>query len=122
MEYIAVCHKEKKSDFGVSFPDFPGCITAGKTLHDAMKMAREALQLHIEGMVEDGDDLPEPTQPEDIDVRGGILFAVEVRNPGKFVRINITVPESALSDIDILARKSGMSRSGYIVSKARGAS
>jgi predicted RNase H-like HicB family nuclease len=28
MEYIAYLHKEKKSDFGVSFPDFPGCVTA----------------------------------------------------------------------------------------------
>ena len=31
MEYIAYLHKDRKSDFGVSFPDFPGCITAGKT-------------------------------------------------------------------------------------------
>lgn len=117
MEYIAVCHKEKDSDFGVSFPDFPGCITAGKTLREAMTMAREALQLHIEGMVEDGLELPEPS--EDIEAKGAILFAVEVTPPGKFVRVNITVPENVLEDIDALAKKSGMSRSGYMVSKAR---
>jgi hypothetical protein len=35
MEYIAYLHKDRDSDCGVSFPDFPGCITAGKTLgHD----------------------------------------------------------------------------------------
>ena len=54
MDYIAYLHKEKDSDFGVSFPDFPGCITAGRTLEDARRMAVEALALHIQGMAEDG--------------------------------------------------------------------
>ena len=33
--YIAVVHKDPKSDFGVSFPDFPGCITAGSSIDEA---------------------------------------------------------------------------------------
>ena len=37
--YIAIVHKEAKSDFGVSFPDFPGCITAGKNIDEAKDMA-----------------------------------------------------------------------------------
>ncbi|MBW2343184.1 MAG: type II toxin-antitoxin system HicB family antitoxin, partial [Deltaproteobacteria bacterium] len=41
--YIAIVHKDPKSDFGVSFPDFPGCITAGKNIDDAKDMAQEAL-------------------------------------------------------------------------------
>ncbi|MBF8254958.1 MAG: hypothetical protein HW373_1653 [Deltaproteobacteria bacterium] len=45
MEYIAYLHKDRKSDFGVSFPDFPGCVTAGKTLDEARRMAVEALSL-----------------------------------------------------------------------------
>ena len=53
MDYIAYLHKDKGSDFGVSFPDFPGCITAGKTLDEAHRMAAEALELHIAGMVEE---------------------------------------------------------------------
>jgi len=32
MNYIALIHKEENSDYGVSFPDFPGCISAGETL------------------------------------------------------------------------------------------
>jgi len=35
MEYIAYLHKDRKSDLGVSFPDFPMCVTAGKTLEEA---------------------------------------------------------------------------------------
>jgi len=51
MEYIAYLHKDRDSDFGVSFPDFPGCVTAGKTLEEAQRM----------GMVEDGEAVPEPS-------------------------------------------------------------
>ena len=43
MDYIAYLHKDRNSDYGVSFPDFPGCITAGKTLEEAHRMAAEAL-------------------------------------------------------------------------------
>ena len=61
MDYIAYLHKDRDSDFGVSFPDFPGCVTAGKTLAEAQRMAAEALALHIAGMIEDGDEVPAPS-------------------------------------------------------------
>ncbi|MCX6609652.1 MAG: type II toxin-antitoxin system HicB family antitoxin [Acidobacteria bacterium] len=61
MDYIAYLHKEPKSDFGVSFPDFPGCISAGNTLDEARTMAIEALQFHIKGMLEDGLEIPPPS-------------------------------------------------------------
>ena len=59
--YIALIHQERKSDLGVSFPDFPGCVTAGSTLQEAVDMAAEALELHIEGMAEAGLVVPEPS-------------------------------------------------------------
>jgi predicted RNase H-like HicB family nuclease len=54
MDYIAYLHKDRKSDFGVSFPDFPGCVTAGKSLDEARRRAPDALAFHIAGMMEDG--------------------------------------------------------------------
>lgn len=39
--YIGLIHKESDSDFGVSFPDFPGVVTAGKSLEEAHAMAEE---------------------------------------------------------------------------------
>ena len=39
--YIAIVHKDLKSDFGVSFPDFPGCITAGSNIDEAKDMAQD---------------------------------------------------------------------------------
>ena len=62
--YIALLHKEPKSDYGVSFPDLPGCITAGRTLDEARAMAIEALALHLQGMTEDGSVIPEPSSLE----------------------------------------------------------
>ena len=58
--YIGIVHKEPTSDFGVSFPDFPGCISVGKTLAEAAASAQEALLFHIDGMIEDGENIPEP--------------------------------------------------------------
>jgi predicted RNase H-like HicB family nuclease len=66
MEYIAYLHKDRDSDYGVSFPDFPGCVTAGRTLEEASRMAVEALALHIQGMAEDGDVIPKPSKVDDI--------------------------------------------------------
>jgi len=83
MQYIAYLHhKDRRSDFGVSFPDFPGCVTAGKTLEDARRMAAEALVLHIAGMAEDGAAIPRPSTIDDVAddpaMKGAVAFLVSV--------------------------------------------
>ena len=125
MDYIGILHKDPESDFGVSFPDFPGCITAGKTLDEASRMAAEALALHIQGMIEDGDAVPEPSKVDDIAAdaakRGAIAFMVRVEAPDATVRVNITARESQMERIDALAEAAGLTRSGYMVRAAIGA-
>lgn len=64
--YIGLVHKEPDSDYGVSFPDLPGCITAGGTLEEAREMAAEALALHLEGMARSGMDIPAPSSADSI--------------------------------------------------------
>ena len=64
--YPALIRKTPDSDYGVEFPDFPGCVTAGLTVDDAVVMAEQALALHIDGMRDDGEALPAPTDLEDI--------------------------------------------------------
>ena len=61
-KYIAVIDK----DFGVVFPDFDGCVSVGKDLNDAINMAQEALEFHVEGMHKDGEELPEPKTLEQV--------------------------------------------------------
>jgi predicted RNase H-like HicB family nuclease len=125
MEYIAYLHKEPGSDYGVSFPDFPGCITVGRTLDEASRMAAEALNLHIQGMIEDGDPVPDPSKIDDIAQdaakQGAIAFMVRVEPPDATVRVNITARESQLARIDALAEAAGLTRSGYMVRAAIGA-
>jgi predicted RNase H-like HicB family nuclease len=60
-QYVGLIHRDPDSDFGISFPDFLGVITAGTDLDDARRMAEEALAFHVEGMVEDGEAIPEPS-------------------------------------------------------------
>lgn len=82
MEYIAYLYRDGMSDYGVSFPDFPGCITAGSTLDEARQMAVEALTLHIAGMRQDGEKPPEPSTLDDLGndpaMKGAVAFLVEV--------------------------------------------
>lgn len=124
MEYIAYLHKDRDSDYGVSFPDFPGCITAGRTLDEASRMASEALALHIQGMIEDGEVVPEPSKVDDVAAdatrRGAIAFLVNVETPDATIRVNITARESQIAKIDALAQASGLTRSGYMVRAAIG--
>lgn len=57
MEYVAYLHKDKGSDFGVSFPNFPGCVTAGRTLEEARRLADDpAMQGTVAFLVSAGDD------------------------------------------------------------------
>jgi predicted RNase H-like HicB family nuclease/uncharacterized protein (DUF1778 family) len=124
MEYIAYLHKDRGSDYGVSFPDFPGCITAGKTLDEASRLAPQALALHIQGMIEDGETVPEPSKVDDIAKdaarHGAIAFMVSVDAPDVTVRVNITARESQIERIDQLAEAAGMTRSAFMVQAALG--
>lgn len=122
MEYIAYLHKDKNSDCGVSFPDFPGCITAGSSLEEARRMAAEALAFHVAEMREDGDAIPEPSTLDDLRgdpaMKGAVAFLTELREPERTVRINITARQSQIAEIDRRARARGLTRSSYIVQTA----
>jgi predicted RNase H-like HicB family nuclease len=122
MNYIAFLHKDRKSDYGVSFPDFPGCVTAGKTLEEAHRNAIDALTLHIEGMREDGEPIPKPSTLDSLEKHatrhGAILFLVDIPANEETVRVNITARQSQIDTIDRLAESAGLTRSAYIVRSA----
>jgi predicted RNase H-like HicB family nuclease len=91
-QYIGLIHKEADSHFGVSFPDFPGVATAGTSLDDARAMAEEALTFHIEGLVEDGEAIPEASSLEDVmtdpENRSGVAILVAVKTEApKVIRV-----------------------------------
>lgn len=121
-QYIALLRKDPLSDFGVDFPDFPGCVTAGTTLDEARKMAEEALVFHVEGMLEDDEAIPEPSSLDAVmsqaENQDAVAFLVPVSIPAKSVRVNITLPEPALRRIDAFVDSKGMSRSSFLAEAA----
>lgn len=124
--YPAVIHKEPDSDFGVSFPDFPGCITAGHTQSEALAMGKEALALHISGMLEDGDAIPEPTPLDAVQAAlraegddDGVVTLIEAALAGPSKRINVTFEEALLEEIDSAAAAMGLNRSAFLAYSAR---
>jgi len=87
-------------------------------------MAAEALSFHAEGMLEDGESLPEPSSLDQIMAdpfnRDAVPFLVDVPDEQpKSVRVNITIPERDLKAIDANAARRGMTRSGFLLAAAR---
>jgi predicted RNase H-like HicB family nuclease len=125
--YPAIISKHEGTDYGVVFPDFPGCITTGETIREAAEMAIEALALHVEGMVEDGEPLPEPSAPNaplpdwlaDLPDHTVARVLVPVEIPGRSVRINVSIDESLLARLDRAAAARGETRSGLIALAVR---
>ena len=64
--YIALVHKDEGTSYGVSFPDVPGCISAGDTLEEAAENAAEALGGHFAAMKADGETIPAPRDFEEL--------------------------------------------------------
>lgn len=60
-QYVGLIHKEDASEYGMSFPNLPGVVTAGATLDEASELAEQALAFHVEGLIEDGEAVPDPT-------------------------------------------------------------
>lgn len=123
-QYIALIHKDAESDYGVSFPDLPGCVTAGTDLDDARTMAAEALALHLDGLAEDGEAAPASSSLEIImanrENREAVAIVVQVPEGAvKTVRVNITIPEPDLRQIDQFAEAHGFTRSGFLLRAAK---
>ena len=122
--YIALLRKEADSDYGVEFPDLPGCVTAGTSLDDAAAMAREALDFHLEGLAAEGQPRPKPSALADIlakaESSGALPVLVPAAKPkGRAARVSVTIEEHLLAEIDAEAGPGG--RSGFLAQAARNA-
>jgi predicted RNase H-like HicB family nuclease len=59
-EYTVIYEKGKRN-WSAYVPDLPGCIATAKTQPQLRRVIREAIEFHIEGLIEHGDHVPEPT-------------------------------------------------------------
>lgn len=122
--YPALVRKDADSDYGVEFPDFPGCVSAGRTPEEALAMAERALDLHVAGMRDDGDEVPAPSELGAIlaseDATGAFAALVPLRSTkGRAVRFNATMDEFLLERADHIAGELGMTRSALLATAVR---
>lgn len=133
---IGLVHEEDGT-YGISFADFPGCVSACATLDEAVERGRATLAFHVEGMVEDGDPLPpirtleELREDEDFHAdakgaaakgaaaKGAVVVAVPLELPGRSVRLNISLDERLVEAIDRAATAAGQTRSGFLADAAK---
>ncbi len=125
VQFPIVLHNDAGSGYGVTVPDLPGCFSAGDTPEEAIASAREAIACHVEGLLVDGESIPEKTRLEvhqaNADYAGGIWALVDVdiaKLSSKTIRVNVTMPARVLSIVDEAAAREGESRSGLLTRAA----
>ncbi|MFJ5768161.1 type II toxin-antitoxin system HicB family antitoxin [Lysinibacillus sp. NPDC093210] len=87
--------------FTITFPDLPGCITEGSNMDESVYMAKDVLAGFLYGMEEDGEQIPTPSNPSNIDLpQGAFISIVEVRTDyirdeieNKAVKKTLTIPK-----------------------------
>ncbi|MEG6507557.1 type II toxin-antitoxin system HicB family antitoxin [Methyloligella sp. 2.7D] len=116
--YPAILEKGDNT-YGVSFPNLPGCVSAGSTAEEALVNAHEALAGHVALMVQDGDPLPKPSPVDavvaDPEINLVAVSLVGVTLPGRAKRVNVTLDEALLDEIDAASEN----RSRFLSDAAR---
>lgn len=131
--YFAQFYPEQDGGYSVYFPDFPGCNTCGDTLNESMTMATDALTGYLETSLEDGEELPTPSDFEtakakaleayremEIPPREETLYLLVPADPKlePFVRLSISMQPRLLARVDRVAKNEGMTRSGFLAAAA----
>ncbi|WP_293937621.1 type II toxin-antitoxin system HicB family antitoxin [Iodobacter sp.] len=118
---IAIEPGDDQRAFGVIVPDLVGCYSAGDTLDEALSNAKEAISLHLEGLAEDEEVIPEASRVDAYfgspEYAGFVWGMVEIdvsRYLGKSEKINVTLPGLLIHRID--ARTNN--RSGWLAEAA----
>ena len=92
--------EQDETGIAILFPDLPGCLPCAETLEDAVKNAKEAMLLHLYGMEEDGEEIPNPTPFDKIKTKKNqTVILIEVFMPPfrekqhkKYVKKTLSIP------------------------------
>ncbi|MYE23807.1 MAG: ribbon-helix-helix protein, CopG family [Gammaproteobacteria bacterium] len=127
MRYVSFIHPDD-AGYGVSFPDFPGCVSVGDDIDEAIRHGSEALAFHVEGLIDDGESIPRPrsidaikADPELSDWRREADFVLIplLLDRGTSRRVNISLDRGLLEAIDNEAKLRRMTRSAFLATAAR---
>ena len=119
--YPAVLRQEGGSGVGVDFPDFPGCISCGADINEALCMAAQALDLHAEDL----QTLPDPTPISDVKTKEQLIAVALVplkprrRVAQKSVRLQVTLPQSLDQQLAQVALSRHDTKSGILAEALR---
>lgn len=126
MRFPVILHTDDGVRYGVTVPDLQGCFSAGDSFEDALDSVVEAIDLHLEGLTEDGAEVPLPCpiayHQENPDYANGVWALVDVniaKYDGRTEKINITLPRRLLAKIDEYAKRHRQTRSGFLAEAAR---
>ncbi len=127
--YLGIVEKDADSTWGMWFPDMPGCFPAADDFDDLPRVAAEVLRQHVEALESNGRAVPAPRPHteamNDRDVRRALkagattMLVPLLADPGRTVRVNVTVERGLLSQIDEAAEARGLTRSGFLAQAAR---
>ena len=119
----------RAGDYGVVFPDLPGCTAMGKTMDEALAHAVEALRDWAEVMEDQGRKIPRARPLEmlrrDKDVKhalaagAGLATVPLVRETGKPVKANLSIDSGVLAALDEEAERHNLTRSSFVEMLAR---
>lgn len=123
IEYIGLAEKVEDG-YTVFFPDFPGFGSAGETLEEARKNAKEGLIAHVELIVENELSIPKASSLDKVmklrDAKGCVPLIISIITPsGKAQRINITMDSALLRALDLAADSQHKTRSALLAEAAQ---
>ena len=81
LSYRVFLKKEPEGGYTVTVPTLPGCFTYGETIEKSIKMAKEAIELYIESLQEDGEEIPTEDETLEYTMNAQESIAVNWRSP-----------------------------------------
>lgn len=98
--YPAIFHKAEEGGFWISFPDLPECLTEGDDMAQAYEMAVEAVGLALANRKEEKEEIPVPSEIDQVQIDDGVLVIVEFdmfeylrKHNSKAVKKTLSIPE-----------------------------
>jgi len=127
--YLGIVEKDADSAYGMWFVDMPGCFPAADEFDDLPRVAAELLRQHVEALESNGRAVPVPRSIAEAmndkavrrALKGGAttMLVPLLADPGRTVRINVTVERGLLEQIDEAAEARGLTRSAFLAQAAR---
>jgi predicted RNase H-like HicB family nuclease len=126
MRFSVVLHTDDGVRFGVTVPDLPGCFSSGDTFDEALDFALEAIDLHLEGIIEDGGEIPllktiaeHRANPDFADGVWAIVDVPVERYFDSTETIKITLPRLLIAKMDDYIQAHGITRSSFFADLVR---